>query len=123
MTHLHDVGEMGLTAEEKELVALRNRVRELEAHRCDHYVLAGLPGVEFCRKGGARIVAEQLAAAKGLTFARFRAVNVARAKSFPSAKQGWTPADWMVALMGEVGELAATLIDERVREEELKEKT
>lgn len=49
--------------------------------------------------------------ARGLGLAYFRAVNVERAKAFPSAKQNWSPADWMVALMGEVGELAAVLPD------------
>jgi NTP pyrophosphatase (non-canonical NTP hydrolase) len=44
-----------------------------------------------------------------LTFKQFREINVERAKTFPSAKQNWTPADWMVALMGEVGELAAVI--------------
>jgi NTP pyrophosphatase (non-canonical NTP hydrolase) len=77
--HRDDIEETGLSAEEKEVIFLRNRVRELEA--------------------------------KGLGFAYFRAVNVERAKSFPSAKQGWTPSDWMVALMGEVGELAAVIPD------------
>lgn len=44
-----------------------------------------------------------------LTFDRLRAVNVERAKAFPSAKQNWTAADWMTALVGEVGELANLL--------------
>lgn len=77
--HQNDREENGLSADEKELIALRNRVHELEQ--------------------------------RGLGFAYFRSVNVERAKSFPSAKQGWTPNDWMVALMGEVGELAAVLPD------------
>ncbi len=94
-----DVEENGFTAQEKELIALRNRVRDLEAEIERRKTVLDFKNA----------LLKDLRVNTGLSFAEFRAVNVERAKSFPSAEQKWTPADWMVALMGEVGELAAVL--------------
>lgn len=35
-------------------------------HRCDRYEIATLPGVSFCRKGGARVVGEMMQELKSL---------------------------------------------------------
>lgn len=47
-----------------------------------------------------------------LTFSELRGANLARLKVFPGHSKGeepWTPNDWMVAVTGEVGELANKL--------------
>lgn len=41
-----------------------------------------------------------------LTFAELRTANQGRLPSFGVACQQWEPRDWMLALIGEVGELA-----------------
>lgn len=54
-----------------------------------------------------------LNAAFGLTFDDLRAANVERCRaSFPMCAS-WTTADWMMALVGEVGQLANLLKKER----------
>lgn len=51
-----------------------------------------------------------------LTFARFRAANVARClKWHPAGIESWSDSDWVVAIMGELGELAS-LVKMRNRE-------
>lgn len=51
----------------------------------------------------------------GLTFAAFRAANVARClKWHPAGIDSWSTSDWMTAIMGELGE-AASLIKMRNR--------
>ena len=51
-----------------------------------------------------------------LTFAAFRAANVARcAKWHPEGIGSWSPSDWLTAVAGELGELAS-LIKMRNRE-------
>jgi len=46
----------------------------------------------------------------GLTFAAFRAANVARClKWHPQGIESWSPSDWLTALAGELGELASLL--------------
>ena len=53
---------------------------------------------------------------KQLTFDEFRAANVARClKWHPEGIESWSDADWLVAIMGELGELAS-LIKMRNRE-------
>lgn len=50
------------------------------------------------------------ARSSGLTFASFRAANVARcAKWHPAGIDSWSPSDWMTAVTGELGELASLL--------------
>jgi NTP pyrophosphatase (non-canonical NTP hydrolase) len=57
----------------------------------------------------ARILREH-ARISGLTFAAFRAANVARcAKWHPAGIDSWSPSDWMTAVTGELGELASLL--------------
>src|SRR5438045_2879197 len=51
-----------------------------------------------------------------LTFAHFREANVARCERWhPNGIGSWSPADWMTATVGELGELAS-LIKMRNRE-------
>lgn len=50
------------------------------------------------------------AALNGLTFAKFRAANVARClKWHPGGIESWSPSDWLTAVTGELGELASLL--------------
>ena len=47
---------------------------------------------------------------KQLTFAEFRAANVARCiKWHPQGIESWSPSDWLTAVTGELGELASLL--------------
>lgn len=51
-----------------------------------------------------------------LTFSQFRAVNVQRCNHWhPAGIESWSASDWMVAIVGELGELAS-LIKMRNRE-------
>ncbi len=53
---------------------------------------------------------------KELTFSEFRAANATRClKWHPEGIESWSASDWMVAIMGELGELAS-LVKMRNRE-------
>lgn len=45
-----------------------------------------------------------------LTFSKFRAANVRRClKWHPEGLESWSPADWLTAICGELGELASLI--------------
>lgn len=52
-----------------------------------------------------------------LTFKRFQLINAKRSKAFYPQCQDWTEAEWMMALMGEIGE-AANIMKKRLRDKE-----
>ena len=69
------------------------------------------PTGDFCYYQEAQDEIEESRKLAGLSFANFRRINVKRSQSvaFFGGAKSWTTAEWMMALVGEVGELANIL--------------
>ena len=89
---------------------LNNYVQPVPPH-CDRIVWRGkFYGLPISPQPSSQQDAPPSAEVPALTFAAFRAANVARCvKWHPAGIESWSPSDWLTAVTGELGELASLL--------------